>query len=87
MDTQEIYRRVIGDIAKVLQMRDRDITPDNLLSRELGASSLDLLEIVIDIEDDFGIEILDNEWKPLRTVRDWIALVVIKTGSYITIPA
>jgi len=47
---------------------------DNL-NKDLGADSLDRIEIVMMIEDDFGIDISDEEFEKVRTVEDIVNLV------------
>ena len=51
---------------------------DNL-NKDLGADSLDRVEIVIMIEDDFGIDIPDEEFEKVRTVEDLVNIIEKKT--------
>jgi len=52
------------------------ITDDALLLEDLGADSLGVFEMVINLEDEFGIEFEDKEMLKLRTVGD--AILVLK---------
>ena len=48
------------------------------LDADLGASSLDMVETIMSLEDEFGIEISDRDAESLQTVGDVIALVRAK---------
>ena len=39
---------------------------------ELGADSLDIVEIVMEVEDEFGVDIADDDWRPIRTPHQLI---------------
>jgi acyl carrier protein len=39
---------------------------------DLGADSLDLVELIMEMEENFGIEIADNELEKIRTIQDAI---------------
>ncbi len=51
-----------------------DAKPESTLN-ELGADSLDLIEITMSLEDDFGIEIPDEDLEKVTTVSDFVSLV------------
>ena len=51
------------------------VTDDALLIDDLGADSLGVFEMIINIEDDFGVEIEDKEMLKLRTVGDAINVI------------
>ena len=46
------------------------ITPDSRIREDLGADSLDVVEIIMEIEEEAGIDISDEEAEGLRTVQD-----------------
>ena len=48
---------------------------------DLGADSLDLVELVMAMEEAFGMEISDDEAEKLRTVKDVIDYVKARTGE------
>jgi len=56
-----------------LKEKDLDISDD------LGADSLDVVEIITDLEDEFSIEILDNEAEKNTTFRSIVALIKQKS--------
>jgi acyl carrier protein len=57
IDEQEIYREVRSAIADTLRISAQQVTPDALLFHELGAASLDFVDIEFRLETHFGIEL------------------------------
>lgn len=55
--------------------------PEHRLTVDLGADSLDLLELVMGAEDEFGVEISDEEGEACLTAQDIINLVKSKGGE------
>ncbi len=53
----------------------RTIGPESRLIEDLQADSLDLVEIAMELEDEFDIDLPDNEMDTARTVAELIALV------------
>lgn len=79
MQTTEIFNRLI-DVAKysvVIQSVD-EIKPDSRFVDHLGFDSLDQIEVLMDVEEEFGIEISDEEAETIVTVGDAVALVQAK---------
>lgn len=62
--------RVIAIVADVLDMDEDKITADSKFLDDLQADSLDIAEIILQLEDAYGIEILDEEAKPNMTVGE-----------------
>lgn len=81
MTKEEVSKKVIAHIARLLDMHQHEVTPESLVGADLGADSLDMVEIVMAVEDEFEIEILDNEMAQLSTVQDWINLAAEKVGA------
>ena len=57
-------------IAQVLNLDPEDVTPDKSFTEDLDADSLDIAEIVIAIEDAFGVSIPDEALEKVVTVQD-----------------
>ncbi len=65
--------RIIEIIADRLQVDPEKITPDAAFIDDLGADSLDTVELIMAFEEEFGIEeIPDEEAEKIRTVKDAI---------------
>ena len=62
--------RLINAIAEVLDLDKDKITADSKFVDDLGADSLDVLEIIMGIEDEFGIEIPTDQAESIVTVWD-----------------
>jgi acyl carrier protein len=70
MPTQEeIYAKVSATLVEALAVDEADIRPDATLQRDLGAESIDLLDIVFRLENEFGIEIPRGELFPEAIFR------------------
>ena len=57
-------------LVDVLGVNDEDIKPESKFVDDLGADSLDLVELIMAFEDKFGIEISDEEAEKMVTVKD-----------------
>src|SRR5207248_6659871 len=65
MPTQEeIYSKVSATLVEALNVDEEDITPDSTLVGDLGAESIDFLDIVFRLEREFGIKIPRGELFP-----------------------
>ena len=62
--------KLINAIAEVLDLDKDKITADSKFVDDLGADSLDVLEIIMGIEDEFGIEIPTDQAESIVTVGD-----------------
>ncbi|GAH40181.1 unnamed protein product [marine sediment metagenome] len=57
-------------LVDVLGVSEDDIKPESKFVDDLGADSLDLVELIMAFEDKFGIEISDEEAEKMVTVKD-----------------
>ena len=57
-------------IAEQLGVEEEDITPDSSFVEDLGADSLDTIELVMAFEEEFGIEIPDEDAEKILTVQN-----------------
>ena len=64
------HDRLIGTLSV-----DRPITPDTNLALDLGLKSIDLLELVTDVEDTFGIEVSDEAVESIHTAGELDAYI------------
>jgi acyl carrier protein len=62
--------RVKEIIAKELEVEVKQLTPEAKFIEDLGADSLDIVELVMELEEEFSIEIPDEEADKLKTVGD-----------------
>lgn len=64
--------RIKEIIVEQLGVEEEQITPDASFIDDLGADSLDTVELVMAFEEEFDIEIPDEDAEKIRTVRDVI---------------
>ncbi|MBV8185746.1 MAG: acyl carrier protein [Alphaproteobacteria bacterium] len=69
-------------IAKQFQVDPETITDTTSIDEDLRATSLDHVEVVMAVEDGFGITIFDDEASELRTVSDVLACVTAHLGRH-----
>ena len=62
--SQEIYSKVSATLVEALNVDEEDISPKATLQGDLGAESIDFLDIVFRLEREFGIKIPRNELFP-----------------------
>jgi len=75
----EIAERVKKIISEQLNVKEDEITESSSFVDDLGADSLDTVELVMAFEEEFGIEIPDEEAEKIRTVGDAIKYIEEKT--------
>jgi acyl carrier protein len=66
---EEIYSKVVRVLVESLYVNEADLTPATTLKGDLGAESLDFLEIVFRLEREFGIDIPDGEIFPRSVLQ------------------
>lgn len=62
--------RVKQIIAEQLGVDVSEVTPEKSLTQDLGADSLDLVDLVMAFEDEFGVKISDQDLSKIKTVAD-----------------
>jgi len=70
-----LEEKVIALVADKLGVDKAEVTPDAVFIDDLGADSLDLVELIMAMEEEFGFEIADEEAEKLRTVGDVINFI------------
>lgn len=75
MAVQEIEDKVREIIVEQLSVKPGDISADASFVDDLGADSLDQVELVMKFEEDFDVEIPDEDAEKIQTVRDAISYI------------
>jgi acyl carrier protein len=57
-------------IAEQLSVSEEEVTPDASFIEDLNADSLDLVELIMSLEEEFSVKISDEDAEKIRTVRD-----------------
>jgi acyl carrier protein len=68
MTQEEIYTKVKGIIVEQLGVDEDEVTMEARFREDLEADSLDLVELIMAFEDEFGGEISDDEAQQIKTV-------------------
>ncbi len=67
-----VFEKVKELIAEELGIEEDTITKESILSDDLGADSLDAIELIMAVEEAFDIEIADSDAQNMQTVMDII---------------
>ncbi len=68
MDRDELLKKMKSIVADKLSISEEQINPDASFIEDLGADSLDTVELVMALEDEFKLDIPDDEAEKLTTV-------------------
>lgn len=74
-------KRVTDIIVKQLGVKPEEVTEDANFIDDLGADSLDLVEVVMALEEEFQAQIPDEEANQIKTVGDAIKFIEVKLAE------
>jgi len=81
VETGEIEERVRKILAVNLSVPEDDVTTDSRFQEDLDADSLDLVEAVLALEEEFGVSIPEEEMEGVKTVGEAVNLVAAKLAG------
>ena len=81
MDRSEVMDLVRSHLAEELDLDPARIAEESRFREDFNADSLDLYELVMELEDRYGISVSEQEAGEIVTVKDAIDLVLVKAGS------
>ena len=70
MSTNDVYAKVNSIIVEQLGVKEENLKPEASFIDDLGADSLDTVELVMAIEEEFDTEIPDEDAEKIKTVKD-----------------
>lgn len=74
----EIFNRIKPIIAKELDIDENKVTLTASFVDDLGADSLDSIEIIMALEEEFSIEILDEDAEKIKTIDDVVSYLATR---------
>ena len=77
MSVEEKIKKII---CEQLEVDEKDVIPEASFVDDLGADSLDQVELIMAMEEEFGISISDEEAENIATVRNAIEYIEKNTG-------
>lgn len=75
MNEQEVYEKIKAVVVEQLGVSEDEVTKTASFIDDLGADSLDSVELVMALEEEFGTEISDEDSEKLKTVDDTIEYI------------
>jgi acyl carrier protein len=76
-----VQERVKGIIVEQLGVDEEEVTMDASFTDDLGADSLDIVELVMAFEEEFGIEIPDEEAEKISNVKEAVEYIQNNAGD------
>ena len=70
-----MFEKVQAILARQLRLDAEKITPESNIKRDLGADSVDILQLLMKVEDTYGIVIPDEALAGFETVRDVVTFL------------
>lgn len=80
MDREIVFTKVRSALAEALDLPQEEIEEDSRFKEDLEADSLDLVELLLEMEREFGFKVSDEEASEILTVRDAVQLILDKTA-------
>ncbi|HEX3548944.1 MAG TPA: acyl carrier protein [Candidatus Elarobacter sp.] len=77
----DTFDRVKKIIVEQLGVEENEVTPEASITDDLGADSLDQVELVMAFETEFGIDIPDEEAEKIKTVGDAVGKIDAVAGA------
>ena len=71
----EIQEKVVKIIVDKLGVKESEVTPEATFTGDLGADSLDTVELVMEFEKEFGVQVEDEAAEKFQTVGDVITYI------------
>ena len=70
-----MYEKIVKKLAEQLGIEVETITPQSEVVKDLGADSLDVVELMMALEDEYGVTLPEGEVENVKTVQDIVDMV------------
>lgn len=81
MSQEEILQKVTSIVVEQLSVEATEVKPESSFANDLGADSLDVVELVMALEEEFDIEIPDEAAEQIATVQDAVDYIGKKAAA------
>lgn len=81
MDRGQVLARVRSALAEALDLPEEEIEESSRFKEDLEADSLDLVELLLEMEREYGFKVSDEEATEILTVRDAVQLILDKVTA------
>ena len=80
MERSEIVSQILAILEDVAEISPEDVTEDSVLMDDLDLSSMEILTVVADLEETFGLRIPENDLRNFVTISDLADYLVAHVG-------
>lgn len=77
-----LFEEIKEVICEELGVEPAEITPETTFTNDLGANLLDLADLVVALEEDYGIEISNEDAQGIKTVDDLVKYIQNKVDQF-----
>ncbi len=70
-----VFEKVREILCQQLDVEEDNVTLESSIAEDLGADSLDVVDLVMSLEDEFSVEIPDEEIENIKTVGDLVSFI------------
>lgn len=81
MTENEVFAKIQKLIEEHFSVSAEKVTKETVFTEDLNADSIDLVEFVLELEDEFGSEIPDEDAEKLKTVGDAVSYVMARQNN------
>ncbi|HEY8541918.1 MAG TPA: acyl carrier protein [Pseudothermotoga sp.] len=79
MDRKTVMSKVTKIVSEKLGVDEKKITETSKLVDDLNADSLDLVDLVMAVEEEFGVKIADSDLEKISTVKDVVDYILSRS--------
>lgn len=76
-----VFDKVCAILAEQLDVNAEDLTPETSIIDDLGADSLDIVDLVMTLEDEFDLEVPDEDIENIHTIGDLVTYIESRTDK------
>mgnify|MGYP002564430043 CR=1 FL=1 len=70
-----VFEKIRTILCEQLELEENQVTMESSIMEDLGADSLDLVDLLMSLEDQFNLEVPDEDVKKIKTVGDLVRYV------------